>query len=470
MAELAFLLISIIYSGTAALLWVARPLNVAFFLCLLQGIFYLLPGAMYFYAKPAFLDYTFDLLKSPYLEPIVINDVLWPLTLSLTLLLGAIIGSFTRYRRSERKELSGGCTRLARKSKSWTSIAIVIMMVPYVIVLGTVLIPEGNTLGLLVLPSQTDKHSVYGSHYTLHFLTQWPLVVAVVALIRYKTPPTILVWGLILVVCMMALGSGQRIRFVVIFLTLIFLYIWRRITTERIYEGPGQPKWQSQRAFLRIQIVGVLVATATLVPVLWWARNVANQLREHGSIVHSPFEAKGLLEALFGSPANGFPAFGMVREYAFHVGVNYGYVITDIVTMAVPRAIWPEKPVVMDVHLREMLELNTSPSIFLVNELWLSFGVLSIVISFALAAGLARFCTVVQAQGGYLAGAVLVFLCGLSPILFKNGIVIFSGYIAPLVLMTLVVSGAFAISERRKARNSKYLSRMTGDQSDRLSC
>lgn len=174
---------------------------------------------------------------------------------------------------------------------------------------------------------------------------------------------------------------------------------------------------------LSVMSWGFLILGA-FVPLSWYLRIWVTNITEGNSI--DPFAVRGFFEVLMGSPATGFSTFTIVKWYTDFNGFLPFQLISQIFTTPIPRDFMVNKPVGLDSIIQNYFALPESPSMFWFGELYMNFGLLSVLLAFLLGFGVARAHDILNVSGRGILTIIGVAVLALSITFFKNGIYIFS--------------------------------------------
>ena len=174
-----------------------------------------------------------------------------------------------------------------------------------------------------------------------------------------------------------------------------------------------------------------------LIPVLWWGRVVFSQLQRNSNNIIMPWHRRGFLELLFGSSSGGFKTLLLGLEHKDIFEVPWGYNIYFFIFSFIPREIMSSKPLVINRLWQIDFGLSGNPSTFYINEMYINFGITSIIISllFGIALSFAFNKLYVSNRLIYNIYSFIIFSNVIT--LFKNGFIQF----IISVLMAIIIIG-----------------------------
>lgn len=242
------------------------------------------------------------------------------------------------------------------------------------LILIKAIIDYGGNIGLFF--SMARKDGVYSSEYNRLLSSYLPLVLFILKIQKdvkiYGYIKSNVIFNIILII-LVSISLGQRRTIVnnIIFI-FISLIIYNR---KNINWGKFVKKSRKKIIFLGIMVV-------MLVPILWWARNYSTQIQRGDIITLMPWERRGGVELIFGSSSTGFKTFILMNSYKEVFNLKYMYPLYFLICSPIPRGIFESKPIMLVELIQNSLNLKGNPSTFYINEMYMTFGIFSIIFSF----------------------------------------------------------------------------------------
>lgn len=231
---------------------------------------------------------------------------------------------------------------------------------------------------------------------------------------------------------LLAFASGVRAN---VFTVVIFFFVGSYIFDPTLKD----------RVRMRIQSISgktkltVLTAAATSIPLLWVLRNQRRFIEEGTFDLMSVAEVnRGFAELIFGSGASGGATYIILKDFIGQEGYGWGSVFYMPFLMLIPRGVWSDKPVNIDSKIQDVLNLWTSPSVFLPNELYYSF---SYVYPIAMGGCAFLFAWIMYRafQGGVLFKLFYCSMLAYSIAIFKNGLIVVVPKVALLFILSVII-------------------------------
>ncbi len=296
----------------------------------------------------------------------------------------------------------------------------------------------------LLFISPSRKTGLFQSYYLRYIFKLLPQVILIILLINshLKGRRIALLEYIVASVSLLAYSvTGQRREILVfaIFVLLIFIELKNENFSTKM-----------KNKLKRKIVMFVGLAGIVFTPVLWWLRVIASQLQRGVTDIVMPWEIRGFTELVFGSGATGFKMLLLVRTYIDDIPNRWGYNIFVFLSSFVPRSIWANKPLPIPDWLERYALVGTNPSLFYVNDMYVSFGWMSILASLFFGAIISFFYTKLS-RSKVLEYKIYSFVIFANIItLFKNGV---SDFLIN-VLFTIFISMIFIkqIFSKKKVR------------------
>lgn len=285
----------------------------------------------------------------------------------------------------------------------------------------------------LLFISPSRKTGLFHSYYLRYIFKLLPQVILIVLLINChlkgrKIGPLEYIVAIVSLLAYSVTGQRREILVFAIFVLLIFIELKNENISAKIKDK------LKRKIVMLVGLTGVVFT-----PVLWWLRVVASQLQRGVSDIVMPWEIRGFTELVFGSGATGFKMLLLVRTYIDDIPNRWGYNILVFLSSFVPRSVWADKPLPLPDWLERFALVGTNPSLFYVNDMYVSFGWMSIFASLVFGASISFF-YIKLSRSKVLEYKIYSFVMFANIItLFKNGV---SDFLIN-VLFTIFISMIF---------------------------
>jgi hypothetical protein len=419
-------------AGVVAVHFFKRPFGIIAITGVLTIVWYFVPAWAVAAGRSELFDYSNSQLFNavgPPGQQSALNLILLSLGLATALVMGACLGTYDEavgsalptYRRPVRGTwILAGCVFV------WALIAMFLVRT------------SGFSVLELFAPSRKDR-SMYLSEYVRLAFVFIPMggMVTSYLLNRRMRWHTFLFVGIAIA---SALGTGQRRHLFTVFLLLLGCILFAGS------QGGRDSIRQGRRA-----VVAVGLALTVFIPVSWWLRSwFSSVVFAETPVARLPWEARGFLELLFGSPGSGFPTFVGVADVVHSSGTQWGENLLFLLSVAIPRRFWPGKPTAPDAILVNDLGLTASPSIFWIGDLYLFFGPLSPLVAFVGGYIVARGMDLLVGSPSIHLRVIAAVLLAQTVTFFKNGFTAYATAVGfELVLVLGPVLLAFPLSLHR---------------------
>ncbi len=195
-----------------------------------------------------------------------------------------------------------------------------------------------------------------------------------------------------------------------------------RYWTLAVLFGLVMPLIGSRKSFFNVAIIGGIVAAIFLFPLSDITRRTAGT----GVVL----QVDSVWRMISTKDYDQFSMLANTLGFTRDEGLTWGYQFLGALLFWVPRVIWPTKPMDSGVEVGEwMSSVNVNLSSPLWAEAWINFGVVGVVVTFALLGLLGR-----KLDAGFGAGALSAGSVGYL------GVAIFSGYMFILLRGSLLQS------------------------------
>lgn len=303
-----------------------------------------------------------------------------------------------------------------------------------------------------VMPDRVDKADAFGSHSLMLAYVFFP-VALFAYLMRAEGKLTWRSLAVALTAAALALAPGQRRLVLAAVLALIgfaVVFADRNSMSPRVVMLRLRRRWGGASRLMKAAIL--ISSVGALGPLLWWLRNLSNQIQSSGVVI-APWERRDFLTLLFrGSAATGFPIMTIISDYIAVHGTQWKSQILFLAALAVPRRLWTDKPVNLDVQLQIFAGLDGNPSSFLVGEFLLMFGPVGFTLALIAAGCGVHAFQIRQLQKGTYSRIVGVLMFANGFALFKNGAVPYLVAVAFATILTWVVFRCFRPRLERSRR------------------
>ncbi|MDX8289017.1 O-antigen polymerase [Metabacillus indicus] len=279
----------------------------------------------------------------------------------------------------------------------------------------------GQSILLFFSPSRKD--GVFESSYISTFYLLIPLT-----LFTFKVLKDYVEFGklklstcvYILPIISIYMTSGQRREIINLFIFLVILL------THLGLEKVKKKKIINETKYKRKRLLYLGLTTVILVPILWWARVIFTQLQRNDAYILMPWERRGFVELLFGSSSGGFKTLLLGLEHKQVYGLEWGYSIYFLFTSFIPRELMEDKPIIMNKLWQRDFNLMGNPSTFYINEMFINFGVISIIFSAIFGMILSYLYNKLYFSKSIVQNVMSFFIFSNVILLFKNGFTQFS--------------------------------------------
>ena len=288
----------------------------------------------------------------------------------------------------------------------------------------------GHSLLLFLLPSR--KQETYSGVINMLQLVI-PDVILAMSIIRNWEKDRVLKPSLlpVLMVLVSISSSNQRREMIqgIVFCGLLLLIKYFKLLKDR----KGAEVFLLSKPWRKYAIAGI-TAVVILIPMLWYARNVSNQMAR-GGVTANPFSLHSFAELLFGSSSTGFDTTLVIDQYDRTYGGLFFHTIRFFLGFWIPRAIFPEKVM----QITQMIKVSRGDwgnlSTFYVNDLYFSFKWLSVIFTPLFGWLISWAYNRVSGSKRIEDAMVSVYMFSQLVLLFKNGV---SVYLVRIVLFLLL--------------------------------
>lgn len=225
--------------------------------------------------------------------------------------------------------------------------------------------------------------------------------------------------------------TGQRREIINLIILVVTLLIHIKI------EGKDEVSKNKSLKYKRKKIFQLGFLSILLIPILWWGRVVFSQLQRNSTEIIAPWKQRGFMELIFGSSSGGFKTLLLGLEHKEKFDVPWGYSIYFFLSSFVPREIMPNKPLIINRLWQIDLDLSGNPSIFFINEMYINFGISSIVFSMIFGMTLSYIFNKLYKSNNLIKNIYSFIIFSNVITLFKNGFVQFT----ISTLMTIIIIG-----------------------------
>lgn len=300
----------------------------------------------------------------------------------------------------------------------------------------------GGSIKLFFSPA---RKTIYSSGYLISLVVIIPTTLLTLKVIRdleinKKKNITTFFFILILILTQMSLGQRREIINGVIYITLLLMYA----NLAKMKDIISNLRLKIARK--KIVLLGIMVSV--LVPTLWWGRTYSTQLQRGVTKVIMPWEIRGWFELLFGSSTTGFQTTLILDQFAKAYGDFWLHSIFFMLSIPIPRFIFPNKPMTITKTLQHTLGLEGNLSLFYINDMFFNFGIFCFIVSFLFGLALSHYYNS-RLKSNLLIGKIgaLILLAQIT-LLFKNG---FAQYLIMILQYSIVINLALKfVTKRRK--------------------
>ena len=252
---------------------------------------------------------------------------------------------------------------------------------------------------------------------------------------------------------MAAFSRSQRRDLVTVVLFLgALLVLVRPLVARSTTIGLRTSRTLKASGVMKALFFGLLGTSLALVPLLWYSRVYFNN-RSMGKLI-DPTQIRGVDQLLLGSPATGFPTFALIRDYVSEQGAQVLYLPEFLLSLPIPRALYPGKPSAIDGILEDKYQLIENPSAFWFGELYLTAAIFAIPLSLALGFVLYKVANRACSSPLILVRTLAAVSFMQSVTLFKNGLGQFA-INGVTVALLLLFAWYFPASERKLGQGSR---------------
>jgi len=389
-------------------LW-REKFNIVPLTVLLSCVFYLLPAWAWFLGKEDVFRYALRFMFVYELSGrLTTAEKAYPFLAILALAIGGLLGGLRRAPVMSPPQLAD---RVLVDRGRVTLLAIFISLLMIALIVYAI-----RSIGFSALyANRTD----YPLEACKVFLYLGPIAIATLFAIkdrRFSLP--VIFWASMSLWMAFACMRRRDVHFVLIYCFVLYHVSGMTLKQRRMH---AQRRLVS---FAKYALFGLMLLY--LIAFLWYSKHIRKQLVQEGPrIVQYWTPARGVTEVVFGSGAMGFMTYCMVNEYVHSQGVAWGHCVYSVLGMPIPRAIWSSKPVLPASLLIHELYLEMSPSVFWLNDLYLSFGQFGILIAFGIGfVGTRRYRSLL-AKSGRWSKIELALATAMVIVFFKNGIAMF---------------------------------------------
>lgn len=293
----------------------------------------------------------------------------------------------------------------------------------------------GRSLILFLMPS---RKQAIASGFQEIMQTVLPELIFAMCVIRNWEKKNILKSALIplLLVILAVFSNAQRREMIqgIIFCGLVLLIKY----FNRIGAKEGVDHTVKKKPWRKYVILGI-TAAAVLIPLLWYARNISNQI-SRGGIEENPFSLHSFSDLLFGSSTTGFDTTLVIDWYDNEYGNLFLHCIRYFFSFWIPRSIYPGKPAQMTQLIKLVRGDWGNLSTFYVNDLYFSFKALSIVLVPTVGWLLSRIYNKASRSRDVAKVIFSAYMFSQIVLLFKNGVSVFFVRVTLFWIMLTVIN------------------------------
>lgn len=233
----------------------------------------------------------------------------------------------------------------------------------------------GGSIKMFFSPA---RKTIYTSGYLISLVVIIPTVLLSINVInnqiKNKSNISSIIFIIMLIATQMSLGQRREIINGIIFIFLLNLtvsYTKIKKYTMKLYTN-----------FMRKKILFLGIFVSILIPLLWWGRTYFTQIQRGDANIIMPWQLRGWFELLFGSSTTGFQTTLIIDNFKSNFGLKWLHSILFIISIAIPRSVFPNKPMTITKTIQFALNDGGNMSLFYINDVYFNFGVLSIIMSF----------------------------------------------------------------------------------------
>lgn len=302
----------------------------------------------------------------------------------------------------------------------------------------------------------STRKNMYGSEIVETLILKLPIILFA-NFLYYSASQKRKKIGLIywLLIAIAALQTNQRREMISDFLFAIILYISYYATIKK---ETGNAAFNINRRVKKYVIV-VFVAVLCMVPLFWYLRVYSNQVINLGAT--SVKFTRSFGELLFsGSGVTGFPTLIIYKKFGEENGISYIFrELLFTLEAFIPRSLFPGKMKALNIFIRDTLGVSNNLSMFYINELYYTFGVLSILVSFIVACVFSKLYNNFTNRSTFEGKFYMAFFLSNIIKLFKNGL---SSFVISTVFLSILIMLDFSylgIAEHVRILGNKIIIR-----------
>lgn len=388
--------------------FIKNPYNFVAIFYLLYFVFYALPGIDYYYDFGLFGKELLDMTILATTEKIVFYNII-----SFLIVAMFYYGYIQKSNIKNNKQID---YKYDLNISNYYIIRNILIIAIMIIIMQSLINYSGN---IFLFFSLSRKSDIYSSEYIRIMSNYIPLILFIIKvqkdLIIFKKIKKNVIFN-ILLIFLMSISSGQRRQIIT---NLIFITI--TIISSKYHKLNLKSFMKKSRS--KIIMLGII--SIILIPLLWWGRTYSTQLQRGDTITIMPWERRGGVELIFGSSSTGFKTMLLMDRYKEITNLNYGYPIKFFLSTPIPRTLYNDKPKMLVELIEEYFSLKGNPSMFYINELYMSFGIFSIIFSFILGRVMATCYVSNICSDDIFRKIYAVIIISNILMLFKNGVVSF---------------------------------------------
>lgn len=300
----------------------------------------------------------------------------------------------------------------------------------------------------------TTRKDMYGSEIVEALATKLPIILFANSLYYNSTKGVkklgIIYWVIIII---SSLQTHQRREMIANFLFAVILYVSYRATLNNLKTGNTATINRRVKKY----IIVVFVAVLCMVPLFWFLRVYDNQVINRG--VSQVVYTRSFFELLLtGSGVTGFPTLIIYDRFGEINGIHY-YLRELLFTLEsfIPRSLFPGKMKALNIFIRDSLGVSNNLSMFYINELYFTYWLFSIPISFIVGLLFSKFYNRFINGTSFEDKVFMAFFLSNIIKLFKNGL---SSFLISTVFLSIFIVLDFSflgIAERIRASNGKII-------------
>lgn len=303
--------------------------------------------------------------------------------------------------------------------------------------------------------SASRKTGIYSSFYIKNLIMYLPLVLLTNYMLsrlyqKQKLGAGVIKYLIIVVAAILPTGQRREMISILIFVAIILVLfnqtskIQHETQKKHYEEDEDVDKDESERGTIRrlikklkFQIILILGMCAAAIPFFWILRWRDNQIQNIGYVSG---EARGILELIFGSGATGFPTLIAIDNYCSATGTNF-YLrnVLYLLQVAIPRSILGDMKIgALTEFVQQSLGTSSNLSIFYVGDLYFTFGIFGVVVSFLTGYFLSKVYNKWLYKNNFRAMVYALVVFSQIVTFFKNGLAEFLIKVVFLSLILLV--------------------------------